>query len=379
MTGLRVVRLIALLVVGVCVAAGCTPGTEPAPHPLGAACTWPASVDPQRDGLAVLTTSADEAEELVLLDVASGAVRSRCVGVPYFWSAPSIGRGFPSGGVQAAGSVLFPPVSPDWRFALSAAGIVELATGQVVAAPVAGWRAVALPGRGRVLRLREQDDVPRGDWYYEPAHWCLAPRFAAPPADCAPLPGSGPGFPVVHRDGTVGWAPARPVPVQVGRLSGVVQTDGDRIVQLQLADSSGDGTAVVDASGRAGLLGRAQFRYAPGNAEMADRPAWYTLEHLDAAGARATLHVGVSSWTEVSALGDGMLPQASAAAVVDRGRAVVVALPGSSSPTTYFVRIAEDAPARVLARLQRGPGPEAQIGGTPVILAWPDSASTVQS
>ena len=64
--------------------------------------------------------------------------------------------------------------------------------------------------------------------------------------------------------------------------------------------------------------------------------------------------------------------------VVDGGSAVVVVL-RDGTDTARFVRIAEDGPARVLASLPVGRRPDALLAGMPVILAWPDAASSVES
>jgi hypothetical protein len=367
----------ALAVAVLGVLAACTPPAA-AVHPMGASCTWPADLDPQRDGLAVLYAEGrgdPTPTELVLLDVATGGLRARCMGAEYAWGGPSFGHGKQSP-TQSRGSVLFPPVSPDWRLALSTAGVVEPATGRVVGPPVPGWDAVALPGEGHVLRRRAGLTSAEED--YDPGNWCLAPRPDAPPQECEPLSGGAPGFPVVGRDGTVGWASQAEVPVQLGPVAAVVQTDGRRILQLQVPPSYNDTTSVVDASGRAGLIDYSAFRNAPGNAAFAEQPGWYTLDRVDASGVDGRLHVGASSWAEVRALAAELGAYPDGAIVVDGGRAVVVALRGFPLVTAYFVRIAEDAPARVLVSLPVGGTSDGRLVGEPVILAWPDSASPVE-
>lgn len=364
----------ALVVAALVVLAGCM---EPAPpeHPMGAGCTWPADLDPQRDGLAVLLAESRDTRpsELVLLDVATGGIRATCSQAEYTWGGPSFG----SDSAQVTASVIFPPVSPDWRLALSTAGVVDLATGAVVGPPVPGWTAVALAGEGQVLRLRDHGSSASAD--YDPGNWCLAPRPDATAQECRPLAATGAGFPVVGRDGQVGWASQAEVPVQLGHLSAVAQTDGRRILQLQVPPGYDDSMGVVDATGRAGLIGYSAFQNAPGNAAVAQQPGWYTLDRVDAAGIEGRLHVGVSSWPEITGLADNLGIQPYGAMVVDGGRAVVTALRGFPGDTAYFVRIGEDAPARVLATLPVGGSPGAQIGEMPVILAWPGSASQVQA
>jgi hypothetical protein len=364
MTARRRIRALGVLAVLCLLAvAGCAPAPDAPAHTLGARCTWPAGLDPQRDGLAVLAG----ADELVLLDVATGGVRARCGPTGYVWPDPGV----------ATGSVHFPPIDPGWQFAVTSAGVVDLVAGTVVEAPVPGWRTMALPGEGRVLRQRVADgEVVQPD-VAAAGSWCVAPRLDPPGQECLPLAGEGAGFPAVGRDGEVGWAPAAFLPVQLGWMPGVVQTDGRRVVQLRLDPTDADWTAVVDASGRAGLIGQGQFLHAPGNAEVGERPAWYTLEELDGAGARARLHVGASSWREIEALGTELNPLPHGAMVVDGGDAVVVAL-RDRTDTARFVRIAEGGPARVLASLPVGRHPEALLAGMPVILAWPDSAPSIQ-
>jgi hypothetical protein len=147
---------------------------------------------------------------------------------------------------------------------------------------------------------------------------------------------------------------------------------------------------VLDASGRAGLLGRVDFLSAPVAPGTADHPAWYTLDGLGAAGATGRLHVAASSWDDVAALGEQVNPVAYGAAVVESGAAVVVALRSVPSMTAYFVRIPQDGPARVVASLPLSAAqplsapsdsdtPTAGIGGMPAILAWPDPATSTES
>ena len=179
-----------IAVASLLVVAACAPGSGSAqpPHPMGPGCTWPAELDPQRDGLAVLAVAANGSTmDLVLLDVATGGVRARCAGM-------LIGEGIPGfedgSGMEYAvptGSVLLPTVSPDWRWALSSAGAVELSTGRVVPEPDPGWRARALPGADRVLRERVPEGGPTGADDHDPASWCLAPRLDAPAAECVAL------------------------------------------------------------------------------------------------------------------------------------------------------------------------------------------------
>src|SRR5688572_21993209 len=219
---------------------------------MGAGCTWPADLDPQRDGLAVVAVAAPGyTTDLVLLDVATSGVRARCAGLQLGDPRPSFLFGDRWSSGTPTQSVLLPTVSPDWQWALSSAGLVELATGRLVPEPVAGWRTVALPGEGRVLRKRVPADPTDHDGgnSYDAANWCLAPRMDAPEKECQVLSANGPGLPTVGRDGTVSWASAVPVPVQLDWVSGVVQTDGSRIVQLRLDPNFQDTDSVVDASG----------------------------------------------------------------------------------------------------------------------------------
>lgn len=374
----RSVSLVAGLVCLLFVAA-CSPGAaqpQPPAHPMGPGCTWPADLDPQRDGSAVLAVAApDYTTVLVLLDVATGGVRARCSGLELRGGAAALQEGSGLGRAVPTASVLFPSVSPDWRWALSSAGAVELATGRVVAEPGPGWRATALPGEGRVLRERVAAGSSRPEDDYVAANWCVAPRLDAPENECQVLAGDRPGFPAVGRDGTVAWAPATAVPVQLDRLSGVLQTDGSRIVQLRLSRDLWDHRAVVDASGRAGLIGPDEFRFAPGNIGFEDHPGWYTIEEIGAAGAAARLHTGLSSWSEVRALEGGLQVMPFGAMVVEGGRAVVAAL--RATDAAVFVRIAEDAPARVVTRLPLGGGPALE-GGVRQVFGWPGTASPVE-
>lgn len=361
--------LLAVLLVG-CAAAPAAPPV----HPLGAACTWPASVDVQRDGLAVLATVDYPPLDLVLLDVGTGTVVARCTGVGGPAPAPEfVAPGFANDPLNRGSNVL-PPVSPDLRSALVPGGVVDLASGRVVADPVPGWEAAGLPGGGSVLRVRTP-----GRYHgvsAQPGDWCVAPRADA--VECSPLVGEGPGVPVEHGDGTVGWISGVPVPAVFSGVPGVVQSDGERLVQARLDPSdraNGTGT-IIAGSLRAGLLDESEVRFAPGVPDGIDeRPTWFTFDGAGPGGATATMHTAETTWAELrSADLDGPY----GAAVIDGGMAAVLAMGtiAGNDRETRFVMVREDGPVREVGRLRVTASGD--IGAQPRIVAWPDPAPSVR-
>lgn len=372
-----------LVVLLLALVAGCTPA--PPAHPLGGACTWPAEVDPQRDGLAVLTDNGAGSgyrESLVLLDVATGTVRARCTGIASGLVAPgmSLADGFSDETASSPASVLLPPVSADYRFAVTADGVVELATGALTPNPDPQWRAVGFPGGGTVLRQRPGD--PRTvSTAQQPENWCVAPAADAPQDRCTPVAGAGPGGPAPHGDGTVGWAPLRPVPASFTRagapaIAGTVQTDGVRVLQARVDPSTdarlaGAGS-IVDASGRAGTLSPDAFRFQTRYRDLAEHPVWYTVDRAGPAGVTATLHTARATWDTVRG-GSDLVGRVDGAAVVDGGGAVVLATGGGSPIEVRFVRVGEQGAPRVVARTPLGGA--TGLSGVPRIVTWPDMAA----
>lgn len=379
----RAAVLSSLLGLVVVLAAGCTAGPNagadpgpgaPAAHPLGAGCTWPAPVDVQRDGLAVLLTVDYPPLDLVLFDVRTGGVVARCTGVGGRAPTPEFAAaGFLNDPLNRGSNVLS-PVSPDLRSVVVPGGVMDLGTGNLTPDPVAGWEAAGLAGGGSVLRVRAPAEYqPVSD---QPGDWCVAPRADA--AECRPLTGAGPGTPVVRGDGSVGWLAAAPVPATFGDLPGVVQGDGERILQARLDPSErADGTGtIIDGSLRAGLLDRSELQFAPSApAGAEDVPTWFTLTGTDAAGVTAALHTAETTWAQ---LRSGDLDGPYGAAVIDGGQAVVLAMGtvAGNDRETRFVLVPERGAAREVGRLRVSASGE--LGAQPRILAWPDSASSVQ-
>ena len=353
--------------------AACSPEPAPPPvHPLGAGCTWPSDLDAARRGVAVLGAR----DELVALDVSTGGVVARCVGVRSVVPRPA----FTAPGYLAdplpAGSAVLSPVSADLRRAVVPGGVVELGSGHIVRDPDPEWTAAALPGGESVLRMRGQG-VPT-----LPQDWCVAPSPSAAPAECRPLAGAGAGVPVVRGDGTVGWAAGAPVPADFGGLPGVVQTDGRGVVQARLADSTrADGTAtLIDPTLRSGVFDAKEVRFAPGvAADAIERPTWFTLAAVGVDGVSADVHSAPVSWADVrwDPVAHNREAGPYGAAVLDGGRAVVLAMRGRTAGievpdghlAARFVVVSEDGAVREVARLPVGPdGPLVDL---PRILAWP--------
>lgn len=315
-------------------------------------------------------------DQLVVLDVNTGGVTARCVGVRGIVPRPAFtAPGYLSDPLPA-GSAVLSPVSPDLRRAVVPGGVVELGSGQIVRDPDPGWAAAALPGGEAVLRMRREGTPTL------PRDWCVAPSPSAPQAECRPLAGAGEGVPVAHGDGTVGWAAGVPVPADFGGLPGVVQTDGRGVVQARLDDSTrADGTAtLIDPTLRAGVFDANEVRFAHGVApDVIERPTWFSHAAVSVDRASAALHSAPVSWADVrwDPVAHNREAGPYGAAVVDGGRAVVLVMRGRTAgievPGSHlaarFVVVSEDGAVREVARLPVGPdGPLVDL---PRILAWP--------
>jgi hypothetical protein len=374
------VRIGALAGVLAALLAACAPApARPPEHPLGAGCTWPVDLDPARGGHAVLGTAG----ELVLLDVATGGVVARCDGVRSVVPRPTFTAPGYLSDPLSAGSAVLSPVSPDLRHVVVPGGVAELASGRVVPDPDPEWTAAALPGGGTVLRMRVRPDQPAPTLAQD---WCVAPSPTAARAECRPLAGAGDGVPVVHEDGTVGWAGGAAMPADFGGLPGVVQTDGRGVVQARLDDSTrADGTTtLVDPTLGAGVFDPNEVRFAHGVAEdMIERPTWFTLTAVSGNAATAVLHSAPVSWADVrwDPVAHNREAGPYGAAVVDGGRAVVLAMRGrtagvevaDSRLAVRFVVVREDGAGLEVARLPVGP--DGPLRDLPRILRWPDSGN----
>ncbi|MGQ0774738.1 MAG: hypothetical protein ACT4NY_10015 [Pseudonocardiales bacterium] len=351
-------------------------GCSGEPSSTGAECDWPAELDLQRD--AVLYDSYDGG--LALVDASTGEVRASCthvtLGTASLASVPLQvdGRSYGSP-TWPQGSVVFSPLAPERRTAVTDDGVVDLVTGETRHLGGLTWATAALPGAGRVLlgQRPPQDRPPDASDYERGDAWCLLPATDVPINQCQPITDANePGTPVVHADGTVGWARAVAVPLELDGIRGFAQTDGKRLVRAEVLppeSKTGGSGAVLDASGRAALLDSRDLRLRLGlepEDPQAQRIAWFTVDSIGANGVAATLHRSIATWQTLSAEVDGRPLAATSAtgvAVVDNGRAIVVLIPDQAADRQVAVRVDEDGGIRRLAAID--------WGGTPLVLSWP--------
>lgn len=365
-------RSLCLVIAAALTLAGCSGE----PSSASAECDWLAELDLQRD--AVLYDTYDGG--LALVDAGTGEVRAGCtdvtLGTAGLASVPLQvdGRSYGSQ-TWPRGSVVFSPLAPERRTAVTDDGVVDLVTGETRHPGGPTWAVAALPGAGRVLlgRRPPQGWPPDASDYERGDAWCLLPAADAPIEQCQPITDSNePGTPVVHGDGTVGWARATAVPLELDGIQGFAQTDGERLVRAEVLppeSKTGGSGAALDASGRAALLDSSDLRLRLGlepEDPQAQRIAWFTIDSIGANGVTATLHRSTATWQTISAeVGGRPLATTSATgvAVVDDGRAIVVLIPDQGADRHVAVRIEEDGGVRRLAGID--------WGGTPLILSWP--------
>lgn len=226
----------ALLAVGLALSAALSACAAPAPHPLGTGCTWPADVQPGRDGLAVLITFGTKVEldsidqEVVLYDVPTDTIRARCAGLAGFALPTPLGLANPDVNpyYQVDQGVNLPPISSDYRLAVTPAGVVDLPTGRLTPPPDPTWVAVGMIGTTGVLRKDTRSNL-RADTC-DPDAVCVAAHPDTPQDQCGRVPGAtAPGQPLITTDGRVEWVPATSV-------AAVTLTDpGDGTVYTGLA------------------------------------------------------------------------------------------------------------------------------------------------
>ncbi|MCE7001608.1 hypothetical protein LWC34_01935 [Kibdelosporangium philippinense] len=330
-------------------------------------CAWPADLT----SIGVLQAP----DEVIAVDVHSGQIKVRCKVTAT--TAGSSDVPLEADGVRynqstaPVDSIVMPDLSPDLRSIVVEDGVVELAGLRLTKVGNADWKPASLPGNGRVLMSKRPNGVPNAADYIVASGWCLLPALDAPAERCAPISDStAQGTPVIHTDGTVGWATSTGVPFRAGALSAWAQTDGKRLVRAEVlppAKKPGGSGILLDASGMAGWIDPSDVALAF-NERVSDqrtkRISWFVTKSIAADGVTAELYRSPVTDMQLagdidSAYGNSM---GRVYGVRVMGEAIVLTVQVSSD-VVAVVRVGMDGAVRKLATL---PG-SAQAK----IISWP--------
>ena len=311
---------------------------------------------------------------LEVVDPSSGAVIATCAGahltsVARFDMALGDKRWINFGNTEKAMSAVAGPpwnVVPQQKtFLLDGTitgdndGVLDLPSGRMQPLAIGDARAVMAVVKDKLLVGRPP---PTSDRPQSPSSFCILPSVGAPESACSPIPGAtDDGWPTVHPDGTVGWAPAQAVPARFGALTGWAVTDGRGVFRFSqfgpgdkrdaefTAVPTLDGSALVYSTG-AGL-------------------EWATVDHAGRAGVTGTLHVAA-----LSAAAPGSMQLESGGLqgfeVLHGGRSII-----ALTILGKVVRVDEGSPTpKVLATVRPVEQPSA-TGGQHLVY-WPASAAT---
>ena len=193
------------------------------------------------DGVVQVDPRGNKPAELLRVDPHSGTVVSRCTGATAVSSVdpgPSslvpqatVIRELGAAGPDAA--VL--PVIPSSleHSATATTGARDWSTGRRTTLRASGYRIVSIITGGVLVQTGASATygatgvLPR---VTTAADFCVLPSLTAGRAACRPIPGAaGDGFPLVHVDGSLGWAPLHLVPATFGGRREYVVTDGSAI------------------------------------------------------------------------------------------------------------------------------------------------------
>lgn len=360
--------------------------TTPPVHPMGAGCTWPADLQPARDGLAVLLTynplypSDPDRQELVLFDVGADAVLARCVGIEKI-TVPTTMSDYDINqfklATNAEQGVALPPISSDYRLAVTPTAVVDLPSGRLIPAPDPNWPAVAMLGRTGVLRedLRTR---PSRDVYdgrdanrRNPTDFCTAPTPDAPPDQCAPLgSASGPGAPVVGPAGGVEWARYQPAaPLTLSGTDGTTYTGLAQIADTQVIslyielypdtpELNLDGGYEFEPFSRAALpFDRKTLRDPSGSSNSSRNSApirWYRIDSVRPDQVTGTVYASTTTYRDLAEpCGD---PFVMTSGYVLDPHNVILGCTAYDQPLEYrgehyFIQITDDGPPKILGTL----------------------------
>jgi hypothetical protein len=235
-------------------------------------CSWPDSLDVDREGLAVLRSPT----RLFLVDPTTGELRRRCeISDPpetvWFPHLTRNGVDIDGEDVEVDWPGRHAGGHPSWRYVANGSrAVADLVTGDEIRPEVPGFIIAAVVGQRVLMAAAESSETrpaPSGNGiligpdYALPESWCVLPDLRADAAQCSLLEGAiNPGSPIPHFDGSITWAPLEGKVFQTGPYKLIIKTDGSHVAAFRFDGSSDDAGFLVSANSAGGLL-------APGNIE----------------------------------------------------------------------------------------------------------------